>query len=66
MQMYYTVIDIPKLAKEKYDCEFADWLLKNHEPIDFVWNLAKNKVSFLWMVVVSQPLQCQLEFHLQT
>ena len=40
---YYTTIDIPKLAKQRYGQEFASWLLKNHEPIDFVWNLASKK-----------------------
>ena len=40
---YYTTIDIPKLAEQRYSKEFADWLIKNHEPIDFVWNLAQEK-----------------------
>ncbi len=41
--MYYTVIDVPKLAEKIYGSEFSNWLLKTHEPIDFVWNLAKKK-----------------------
>ena len=40
---YYTTIDIPKLAKQRYGEEFSKWLIKSHEPIDFVWNLAKEK-----------------------
>lgn len=40
---YYTTIDIPELAKQRYDEEFRNWLVKNHEPIDFVWRLAEEK-----------------------
>jgi aspartate 4-decarboxylase len=40
---YYTTIDVPKLAEERYGKEFREWLMKNHEPIDFVWRLAKEK-----------------------
>jgi aspartate 4-decarboxylase len=40
---YYTTIDIPKLAEQRYGREFKNWLVKNHEPIDFVWMLAKEK-----------------------
>lgn len=40
---YYTTIDIPKLAELKYGKEFAQYLVKNHEPIDFVWRLATEK-----------------------
>ena len=40
---YYTTIDIPMLAKQRYGEEFADWLKNNHEPIDFVWRLADEK-----------------------
>ncbi|MBU0686847.1 MAG: bifunctional aspartate transaminase/aspartate 4-decarboxylase [Candidatus Margulisbacteria bacterium] len=37
---YYTMVDVPKLAKQRYGDEFAKWLVKNHEPIDYVWRLA--------------------------
>lgn len=40
---YYTTIDIPKLAKTRHGEDFAKWLLKEHEPIDFVWRLAQEK-----------------------
>lgn len=40
---YYTTIDIPRLAKERYGDEFAQWLKTTHEPIDFVWRLADEK-----------------------
>ena len=40
---YYTTIDIPTLAKDRYSKEFADYLVKKHEPIDFVVRLAEEK-----------------------
>ena len=40
---YYTTIDIPKLAKTRYGSDFASYLIKNFEPIDFVWRLADEK-----------------------
>lgn len=40
---YYTTIDIPQLARVRYGVEFADHLVKNFEPIDFVWRLANEK-----------------------
>jgi len=40
---YYTTIDIPTLAKKRYGQRFADHLVKDHEPIDFVWRLADEK-----------------------
>jgi len=40
---YYTTIDIPALAKERHGAEFAEYLVKKHEPIDFVWELACKK-----------------------
>jgi aspartate 4-decarboxylase len=40
---YYTTIDIRKLAHDEYSKEFADWMKEAHEPIDFVWRLAKEK-----------------------
>ncbi len=40
---YYTTIDIPTLARNRYGKEFADYLVKTYEPIDFVWRLAEEK-----------------------
>ena len=40
---YYTTIDIPTLARERYGDDFAEDLVKQHEPIDFVWRLAEEK-----------------------
>jgi len=40
---YYTTIDIPGLARERYGREFADHLVKDYEPIDFVVKLAEKK-----------------------
>lgn len=40
---YYTTIDVPKLAAKRYGKAFADALVKDNEPIDFVWKLAKEK-----------------------
>ncbi len=40
---YYTTIDIPRLARQRHGEEFARWLEKEHEPIDFVWRLAEEK-----------------------
>lgn len=40
---YYTTINIPTLARERYGDEFASWLEQEHEPIDFVWRLADEK-----------------------
>jgi aspartate 4-decarboxylase len=40
---YYTTINIPVLAKQRYGEEFADYLVKSYEPIDFVWRLADEK-----------------------
>ena len=40
---YYTTIDIPTLAETRYSKEFAEHLVKNFEPIDFVWRLAEEK-----------------------
>jgi aspartate 4-decarboxylase len=40
---YYTTVDVPKLAKERYGEEFANYLLQNFEPIDFVVRLAEEK-----------------------
>ena len=40
---YYTTIDILKLAKNRYEEDFAKWMKSNHEPIDFVWRLATEK-----------------------
>lgn len=40
---YYTTIDIRRLARERYGDEFGKWMETAHEPIDFVWRLAKEK-----------------------
>lgn len=40
---YYATIDIPTLAMDRYGKEFADYLVKNYEPIDFVIRLAEEK-----------------------
>jgi len=40
---YYTTIDIPSLAEDRYGKDFADWLEGRHEPIDFVWRMADEK-----------------------
>lgn len=40
---YYTTIDVPQLARNRYDDEFANWLVAQHEPIDFVWRLAEER-----------------------
>ena len=40
---YYTTIDIPRLAKQRYDVAFANHLAHDFEPIDFVWRLASEK-----------------------
>ena len=40
---YYTTIDIPRLAETRYGKEFADFLVKNYERIDFVIRLAEEK-----------------------
>lgn len=40
---YYTTINIPELAEKRHGKEFSDWMIKSHEPIDFVWNLAEKK-----------------------
>ena len=40
---YYTTIDVPKLAEQRYGKEFAKYLVKNFEPIDFVVRLSEKK-----------------------
>ena len=40
---YYTIIDIPKLAETRYGKEFANFLVKTFEPIDFVMRLAEER-----------------------
>ncbi len=40
---YYTTIDVPALAQQRYGSGFAKWLVSEHEPIDFVWRLAEEK-----------------------
>jgi len=40
---YYTTINIPELAEQRYGKEFREFMVKKHEPIDFVWRLAQEK-----------------------
>jgi len=40
---YYVTIDIPRLAANRHGQAFCDWLVNEHEPIDFVWRLANEK-----------------------
>ena len=40
---YYTTIDIPSLARERYGQEFSNYLTRSFEPIDFVWRLADER-----------------------
>jgi aspartate 4-decarboxylase len=40
---YYTTIDIPELAEQRYGKDFAKYMVEKHEPIDFVWRLAGEK-----------------------
>jgi aspartate 4-decarboxylase len=40
---YYTTIDIPALAEQRYGKEFAEHLVRDYEPIDFVWRLADER-----------------------
>ncbi|MFP4631762.1 MAG: bifunctional aspartate transaminase/aspartate 4-decarboxylase [Candidatus Acetothermia bacterium] len=40
---YYTTIDIPSLASDRYGEDFAGWLESEFEPIDFVWRMADEK-----------------------
>lgn len=40
---YYTTIDVPRLAETRYGKDFASYLVKSYEPIDFVWRLADEK-----------------------
>jgi len=40
---YYTTIDVPALARQRYGEEFTRYLLNKHEPIDFVVRLAEDK-----------------------
>lgn len=40
---YYTTINIPALAEQRYGKEFREFMVKKHEPIDFVWRLAQEK-----------------------
>jgi aspartate 4-decarboxylase len=40
---YYVTIDVPRLAAQRHGEAFRDWLVNEHEPIDFVWRLAQEK-----------------------
>jgi len=40
---YYTTIDVGDLAQAKYGPEFAKWLMRSYEPVDFVLRLAAER-----------------------
>ncbi len=40
---YYTTIDVPRLAEQRFGKDFAAHLVNDYEPIDFVWRLASEK-----------------------
>jgi len=40
---YYTEIDILQVGEKQFGKTFVDWLVKNHEPLDFVIRLAEDK-----------------------
>jgi aspartate 4-decarboxylase len=40
---YYTTIDLLKLAIEKYNSDFVEYLVKHFEPLDFVFQLAQEQ-----------------------
>ena len=44
---YYTIIDIPTLAKNRYGQDFAKYLVDTFEPIDFVVRLAEERAVVL-------------------
>jgi aspartate 4-decarboxylase len=40
---YYTTINVPAIAEERYGAEFREHLVNDFPPIDIVWRLAKEK-----------------------
>jgi aspartate 4-decarboxylase len=40
---YYTTIDIPRLAAQRYGQDFATYLVEQHDPLEFIMRLAKEK-----------------------
>jgi len=40
---YYATLDVPAIARSRYGDMFADWLVANFEPIDFVVCLAEER-----------------------
>ena len=40
---YYTTIDVPTLARQRYGEDFVRYMVKKHESIDFVVRLAEDK-----------------------
>ncbi|MBU0516463.1 MAG: bifunctional aspartate transaminase/aspartate 4-decarboxylase [Proteobacteria bacterium] len=40
---YYTTIDVLEMGRAKYGREFADWLVAEFEPVDFVLRLAQER-----------------------
>ena len=44
---YYSLIDLRHIAEIKYSKEFADYLEKNINPLEFLFRLAKEKSTIL-------------------
>ncbi|KPK33743.1 MAG: hypothetical protein AMS24_00195 [Chlamydiae bacterium SM23_39] len=44
---YYSLIDLRKIAKIKYSKDFADYLEKNIDPLEFLFKLAEEKLTIL-------------------
>ena len=40
---YYTTLDVPALARQRYGGAFAEWLVASFEPIDFVVRMAEEQ-----------------------
>jgi aspartate 4-decarboxylase len=40
---FYATLDVPALARSRHGSEFADWLVREHEPIAFVVRLAEER-----------------------
>jgi len=40
---YYTTLDVPALARQRYGDAFAEWLVASFEPIDFVVRMAEEQ-----------------------
>ncbi|MDH4094546.1 MAG: bifunctional aspartate transaminase/aspartate 4-decarboxylase [Betaproteobacteria bacterium] len=40
---FYATLDVPALARSRHGDTFADWLVREHEPIEFVMRLAEER-----------------------